>query len=136
MIALRLYQDGDYESIVDGVEPFINQGDFSVIKDSGVYLTMTHDDKVICCGGVVVKGDDEGVVWVKLSKSFCKKPIVFYRTMRHGLDIIIESLGFSKITTKVQEGFEQGERLVRHLGFKKTNQIEPILCVTYRIYEL
>jgi hypothetical protein len=88
---IRMYQDGDYESITDCVEPFGKLGCFDDIKDRGLYLTVTDKNKPIGCGGIIYDKDDEGVIWLTLSEDICGSPITLVRILKAGFEILIES---------------------------------------------
>lgn len=133
MIQLRYYKEGDYESI-QAVEPELVKGDFSEIIDKGVYFTAVDDDKPIGCGGIIFTGEDSGEVWLTLSESFVKKPVLFIRILEAGYALLKDSLEIKKITAKVNAKFNKGCRLIRHFGFNKVRE-ETINGVQYGIYE-
>jgi len=132
---IRLYQDGDYEAITDCVEPFVASGDFSLIKDMGIYLTATEDDVPLGCGGIVMTGAAEGEVWLRLSWQICESPVTLMRILRAGFEIVKESFGISRLTARVQNGFGAGERMVKRFGFQDTNETMTIFDTKYRIYQ-
>ena len=131
---LRKYQDGDYEAIQDSVEPMTVQGDINLVKDLGVHLTATEGGSVVAVGGIIMTGDDEGEVWLKLSKNNLNKRILA-RILKEGYIILRDSFGLSRLTAKVQEGFCSGIRLATAFGFKPTDETIDISEYHYRIYE-
>ncbi len=133
---IRMYKDGDYEAIEDCIEPFGKVGYFEDIKDRGVYLTVEDNNKVIGCGGVVMTTDDEGVVWLTLSYDIAEKKLTLIRLLKEGLKIILESFNLKRITAKIQEGYEKGERMARWFGFRPTDEVVKAFTLNYRTYEL
>jgi hypothetical protein len=131
---LREYRDGDYEAIQDCVEPGVIEGDFSDIKDRGVYLTVTIDDRPVACGGITLISDDEGEIWLKLSKEAMSRSIIMLRIFRAGLKIIRDSFGDIEIKARVLDGFEKGMKMAEHFGFNE-DSIEKIADRVYRIYK-
>lgn len=134
-ISIRMYEDGDYESITDCVEPMSHLGSFDAIRDRGVYFTATGDGKPIGCGGIVLIDDDEGEIWLRLSKTICKYPVILVRILKSAKEILDKTFGFKRLVAKVQDDFEPGKRVVRFFGFDKTDKTETICDVQYRVYQ-
>ena len=126
-----MYKDGDYEAILDKIEPIAGECDFSTIRERGMYLTMTKEGVPIGCGGVIMTSDTEGELWIKISRFMCQKPVTLMRVLKAGLEIIEKSFELDRITARVFEGFDSGSRLVSVLGFNSTSEIVD----KYRIYE-
>ena len=132
-MTLRPYQHGDYESITDCVEPIAYEGNFDVIEGCGAYVTAVDGNVVLGCGGVVITDDDEGEVWVRLSKRVCHKPLQLLRILKGGFEGI-KACEIKTLRAKVQDGFEQGTRLAKKFGFSPTGEEITINGILYRIY--
>ena len=135
MIEIRMYEDGDYEAIDDCVEPFAGHCDTSEMNEIGVHFTVTEDGKPIGTGGVVYITDDEGEVWLRLSKEFIAKPITMMRIVREGFGLVKECCGLRVVTAKVQEKFSEGKRLVERFGFRSDGKLISVFGFKYRIYK-
>lgn len=133
---LRLYKKGDYDAIEDSTEPLGRPADESLIEEYSVSLTIDDEGVPVACGGIIYDTETDGIVWVKISNKMTRKTLVLVKVLRNGLDILIDSFGFKKITARVREDFCAGHRFIRHFGFKPTTETFKILSDTYRIYEL
>lgn len=136
MITFRLYKKGDGGKIKDSVEPFalIAGSDFDKIAARGIAVTAMDDDKAMACGGVTFLNNEEGIVWVKMSKECAKRPVMWARAIKETFGLMIESVGSVKIATYILENFCKGEKLARLIGMKRTNETEECDGNTYNKY--
>ena len=134
-IQIRHYKDGDYESIQECVEPFVKSGNFDIIRDCGVYLTITNNDIPVGCGGVIFTEIDEGEMWLRLSPELCRMPVLLMYALDAGYNIIVDSMEIKRLTARVNTNFSKGQRLSERFKFQPTNEVLQIGDQTYRIYE-
>ena len=122
MITLKEYEPKDWAKIDDPVEPFMpfkSLDEFNVIVKRGVAVTAIEDGNVMACGGVAYKTDDEGLVWLKVSKKCLSQPIRYARGIKEVFKIMMDSLGPMKVTTYIVDKFCKGERLAKLIGMKR-----------------
>ncbi len=127
MISLRKYEDGDWSKIKEPTEPFsplAPTSKFLEMTKYSVAVTGEQDGVVMACGGVTYIGDDDGVVWVKVSKKCLSHPYRWARTIKEVFNYIMEAIGELNLHTYVVEGFCKGDKLARMIGLKKTNEAE------------
>jgi len=127
MITLRLYKDEDWRAITDAVEPFsplFPSDSFLHIADRSIGVTGMEDDKVMACGGITFVNDDEGYVWVKVSRKCLAEGSKWLRVIRDVFGLMTESIDGLKLSSYVLEGFDKGDRLARIVGLKKTDKTE------------
>jgi len=128
-----MYQKGDHESIKDSVEPFVETFDTEPDLTCGVCLTATEDDRPIACGGILMTSETEGEVWLKLGQ---KMPsLTLCKLLKQGYKIAEDSFNLSRLTARVQEGWDTGRRFVEWFGFEGTSETIQMMGRTYRIYE-
>ena len=94
-----------------------------MIEDSDLSVTGIRDGKVIGCGGVHPLDDEQGEIWLRLSKDCQKHKLDTIRWLRDGFKIIEETFGFRQLNTSIKCCFAQSTKLVEYLGFKKTQEI-------------
>ena len=119
MIELRPYQEDDFASIQDSVEPFCAVNEAVGATSQGVAITASDGD-VMACGGICMVAD-EGVAWMKISKSCKNNAYVWARTIKEAFKLMLESVDMP-VSTYVLKGFCQGDRLARAIGMKKTDE--------------
>jgi len=122
MINLKEYETEDWSRINDAVEPFMFHEplkEFNDIVQRGVAVTAIEDGNVMICGGIAYVSDDEGIVWVKVSKKCLSQPIRYARGIKEVFKYMMDSLDSMTITTYILEEFCKGERLARLIGMKR-----------------
>ncbi|KKM71498.1 hypothetical protein LCGC14_1430030 [marine sediment metagenome] len=137
MIILREYIPDDWTKIDDAVEPFMFLEPFErfdEIVQKGLAVTAIEDDIVMACGGVSYVDDQEGVVWMKISKKCFCQPYRWGRTIRETFSLMAKSLGAMRIVTYILKGFCKGERLARLIGMTKTDKEYEFNDNIYRRY--
>ena len=130
----RMYKESDYDRIGECAEPLSPMEIIRVRKNSGVHLTVTHKRRILACGGIIITGDDEGCVWMRLTKELCKNKIELIRMLKEGLKIVEESFGLSKLRACVKDSFPTGQRFAEHFGFHRTDETFESAGTTYRVY--
>lgn len=94
------------------------------IEDSGLAITGIRDGEVIGCGGVHPTDDeDQGELWLRLSKNCLKHKIDTLRWIKDGLKIVEETYPFKQLNMTIQCCFERSVRMVKYLGFTLTKEI-------------
>jgi hypothetical protein len=132
LIEIRMYQQGDHQKIKDSTEPFVETFNVEPDLSCGVCLTATRDGKPVACGGILMTSDDEGEVWLKLGGI---PDTTLFRILKKGYEIVEESFDLHRLTARVKEGWDVGERFVQRFGFTGTNETTQLMNHTYRIYE-
>lgn len=123
MITLKEYEDADWTKIDDAIEPFMpfrTLKEFNDIVRRGISVTAIEDGNVMACGGIAYVNENEGIIWVKVSKKCIKKSYRWARSMLETFRLMKESLGGMTITTYILEEFCRGERMAKFIGMKKT----------------
>lgn len=125
MITLRYYKDSDWPEINDAVEPFsplLPNDSFLHISERSVALTGLEKGKVMACGGITFINNEEGLVWVKVSKKCNRKAFTWARTIRETFAIMMDSIEDLKVSTYVVRDFCKGDKLARMIGLKRTGE--------------
>ena len=137
MITLREYKPDDWKMITDAVEPFMFLepfGNFNEIVQRGLAITAVEDGVVMACGGVSYASNEEGVVWVKVSKKCFKQPFRWARTIKETFMLMAKSLGNMMIITYILKDFCRGEKLARMIGMEKSDRTYEFNDNTYNRY--
>ena len=127
MIVLREYNTDDLVKIDDAVEPFMPKmpiKEFTEMTQRGVAATGVEDGDVRACGGIAYFNDNDGVVWLKVSKKCLNHSFQWLRVIRETFKIMKEAVGDVAVSTYVLSGFCKGQRLARLVGMKPTNEAE------------
>lgn len=122
MITLKEYETEDWIKIDDAIEPFMpfkSLDEFNVIVKRGIAVTAIENGNVMACGGIAYKTDDEGLVWVKVSKKCFSKPVKYAKGIMDVFKVMIESLGHMTVTAYIVDNFCKGERLAKMIGMKR-----------------
>ena len=125
MITLKEYEAEDWAKIDDAVEPFMfheSIKEFNQIVKRGVAVTGIEDGNVMACGGIAYVNEDEGIVWVKVSKKCFSQPIRYARGIKEVFKIMMSSMGSMTVTTYILENFCKGEKLAKLIGMKKAGE--------------
>jgi hypothetical protein len=125
MIHLREYEPEDWTEIDDAVEPFMFHRplkEFNEIIEQGVAITAVEDGVVTVCGGIALVNDDEGIVWIKVSRKCLNQPIRYARGIRDVFKIMADCIGPIRITTYIVDEFCKGEKLARFVGLKRNGE--------------
>lgn len=126
MIEIDLFKRGDWFEITDSVESVFDpilahNDDFFKLIDDGVSITVREDGEVTACGGVVLYDNNNGGLWMKISKKAAEKPMLLLGSITDCFKIIRESIGDIRIIAHVRDGFIKGERTAKFFGFEKTD---------------
>ena len=134
---IRSFKKEDILAIQNAVEPSYScQANYDACDSiDSLSATMEEDGKPILCGGASLDNNDNDVCWIWcIVADPVKNKITLYRAMRASFEIIMSEIGRSRAKTLVVEGFEQGERLVRHMGFVRSGssvKVNGINCLEY-----
>jgi len=137
MITLRKYETKDWLRIDDAVEPFMfmeSFDEFNKAVQQGIAVTAIEDGNVMSCGGIAYINEQEGIVWVKVSKKCLRQPFRWARTILESFRIMMDSIGDLHISTYILSGFDRGDKLARMIGLYKTGETEMHKCNTYYRY--
>ena len=77
-------------------------------------FTAMDGDKVIACAGIIKIWEGRGLVWSYLSDDAGKYLVHIHKATKRMLDVI----EFDRLEAMVDEGFNEGHRWVKMLGFK------------------
>ncbi len=137
MITLKEYEADDWIKIDDAVEPFMFHEpleEFNQIVQRGLAVTAIEDGNVMACGGIAYVSEDEGIIWVKVSKKCLKQSYRWARSIRETFKLMMDSLGSMKITTYILDEFCKGERMARMIGMKKVGDTYEFKGKMYNKY--
>jgi hypothetical protein len=111
-----------FEPIEQGIKRF-NDDLAQAIEDSDLSVTGIRNGKIAGCGGVHPIDDEQGELWLRLSKDCLNHKIDTLRWLREGFAIISEVFPFRQLNAVIRCGFEQSEKLVKYLGFAQVQSI-------------
>lgn len=129
MILGRKFEPEDWEKIDDAVEPFSPldcDKDFFEIINRSLAITGVEDGTVMACGGITYISDNEGVIWLKVSKKCLNRSYFWARSILDTFRIMTDSIGEMKLHTYVLAKFCRGERMAKMIGLKRTDIIETL----------
>jgi len=121
-VRIREFKIEDWDNIKDVVEPFTLCDVPKEIIQMGWGITAIEDDEILGCGGVLLTEEDEGSIWVKLSRKATKKPVRTMLIIRDCLKIIKESFELDSMVSYVLQRFKKGQRMAEYFGFYPTGQ--------------
>lgn len=104
------------ESINEEFNPELVQA----IEDSGLSVTGIRKGKIVGTGGVHPIDEEQGELWLRLSKDCLKHKLDTLEWLMDGLKIIEETFGFRQLNATIRCSFEKSIKLVRFLGFAQT----------------
>lgn len=81
----------------------------------GMALAGVHDSKIVGMAGIFERWAGVGVAWALLSADFPAYRLSAFKLMKRALDVS----PLVRVEAQVACGHEEGERLLRHLGFTK-----------------
>jgi hypothetical protein len=134
MITLRKYEPEDWSKIDDAIEPFMPIALRDGANERGLVVTAVEDGRIMACGGIAYVNNEQGVVWVKVSKECLMRPYRWARTIRETFRLMKESVDDLRISTYVLSDFCKGEKLAKLIGMKRTNKTEEYNGNTYNKY--
>lgn len=139
MITLKEYEPKDWSKISDAVEPFMFHEplkEFNEIVKRGLAVTAIEDGNVMVCGGIAYINDNEGIVWVKVSKKCIEQSFRWARGIRETFRLMMDSMGSMKIATYILEDFCKGEKMARMIGMKKVGETYEFCGKMYNKYSV
>jgi hypothetical protein len=127
MIEVRLYQHGDWEAIIDAVEPFsppFPTEEFNQMIVHSLAATGLEGGRIMACGGITLTSDNNGLVWLKMSKQCGRNAYRWGRTIKETIICMKEALGITNIYTYIVDNFCKGDKLARMVGLRRTDEHE------------
>jgi hypothetical protein len=121
-VYVRQFKKSDlsaFEPIEEGISKFSPKM-AQAIEDSGLAVTGIRDGKIWGAGGVHPIDDEQGELWLRLSKDCLKHRLDTLRWLRDGLKVIEETFGFRQLNATIRCGFEQSIKMIRFMGFVQT----------------
>lgn len=137
MITLKEYETEDWSKIEDAVEPLMymeSSDEFNELVRRGIAVTAIEDGKVMSCGGIAYISEDEGIIWIKVSRKCLKQSYRWARTILEAFRIMMDSVGDLHISTYIVGSFPKGDKLARMIGLYKTGETEEYKDKTYYKY--
>lgn len=119
---IREFEIEDWDNIKNVVEPFTLCDVPKEIINMGWGITAIEDGEILGCGGVLLTGENEGSIWVMLSKEAAKKPVRAMLVIRDCLRIIRKSFELDTMVSYVLQKFKKGKRMAEYFGFYPTGQ--------------
>lgn len=124
-VYIRPFKISDLDAFVP-IEPMVQSIEVDLemakaIEDSGLAVTGIRNGKIWGCGGVHPTGNEEqGELWLRLSRNCLKHKLDTLRWLREGLKIIEETYPFKQLNTIIRCDFKASIKLVKFLGFHET----------------
>lgn len=123
-IYTRPFKKSDLDAL-DPVESLAQDEGFTpefvqAIEDSGLAVTGTRNGRIIGCGGVHPSSDEQGELWLRLSRSCLRHRLETLRWLREGLKLVEELYPFKQLNAIIRCDFKSSIKLVKFLGFKLT----------------
>ncbi len=88
------------------------------IKEGPAYSLFVNDE-IVACAGVVIMGYGRGEAWMlRIASRLCKYKKTAYKTIKEVLPVIAKGNNLNRVQALIKPGFDMGDRLARHLGFK------------------
>ena len=122
------------------IEPLVSVGTsdpefVQAIEDSGLAVTGIRDGEIIGCAGVhpVIDDDFNGDIWLRLSPDCLEHKISTLLWIKEGLKIIEEAYPFGQLNATIRSCFESSIKMIEHLGFKRTREVDEWLIYSKRI---
>ena len=94
------------------------------ILDCVDYVFTLEDDVPLAIGGFRMINTTTAWCWIDLSDEAGKHLVKVYRVIKEWIDEFAESHKIKRLQAFVRTDFEEAERLVKHLGFKKESIME------------
>ena len=113
---------GAFNPLEPGIERF-NDELAQAIEDSDLSVTGIRDGKIVGCGGVHPVNNEQGELWLRLSKDCLKHKLDTLRWLREGLAIIEQTFPFRQLNASIKCCFSESIKLVSFLGFTKTQEL-------------
>lgn len=88
----------------------------------GPAYTLLIDGKPVASGGIALLDPTYGECWLLLTKQ--KNGIIVFRYVLRKLQVLIDHHGFRRLQAHVIKGFDEGEELIKRLGFKREGWLE------------
>jgi len=112
---------GAFEPIEPDTQDKELDPDFAqAIENSGLAVTGLRNGKIFGCGGVHPTSEEQGEIWLRLSKICLQHKIDTLRWLREGLKIIEETFPFRQLNAVIRRDFKQSIKLAKFLGFQQT----------------
>lgn len=100
--------------------------DHSISKSSGAKIPQQVDIRVaieengvcLAIGGIQGINTVTAWCWLDMSDEAGKHVVIVYRIIKTWLDEMVEKMGIKRLQCYVECDFEEGHRMVKHLGFE------------------
>lgn len=127
MIYVRPFRKEDFSAFVP-IEPLdVNEAKdpefVQAIEDSCLAVTGIRNGEIFGCGGCHPLNNEQGELWLRLSKDCLKYKLDTLRWLREGLKIIEEIYPFQQLNAIIRCNFDKSIKLVKFLGFNHTRTI-------------
>jgi len=105
------------------------------IENSGLAITGIREGKIFGSGGVHPLNEEQGEIWMRLSKDCLDHKLDTLRWIREGFKIIEDIYPFREIIAMVRCDFTKSIKLVKFLGFAQTGTKEDMNIYSKRVKE-
>lgn len=85
---------------------------------------LEHEGEVLVIGGMKLINNTAAIGWIALTEYSGEYIIEVFRTVKTWLNDMAETLKISCLIAFVEAGFEEGERVILHLGFDKQCRVK------------
>ena len=83
------------------------------------YTGIDSNGDLMFAAGIRFKKDGVGDIWSVFSKHIRDNKKATFRTLVNILKIVIKEFGIKKVRSESRIGFEESQRMLEHLGFKR-----------------
>jgi len=132
-VQIRQYRHGD-EKFIEPVEDItslhpdiIKRAWDDIVRPEWSWTGLSSDGRILVIGGIVPLEKNSALTWLIISK---KKTTDILRILKKGFRLF-DSYNFDNWYACIKDGFEQGCRIAKYLGFKNTKTI----IKSYLLYE-
>jgi len=105
---LRLHESQEY------YKPFMCEEYGQMLFNLGPAYTVRYEEEAIMCAGIMMTGKDRAEAWALVSLHSGPAMLGITRKVKEHLD----GLNIKRIEAVVKDGFEEGHRWMKMLGFK------------------
>lgn len=103
--------------------PYLTAGHAEAVKGSGPAFSMLQGKEVIACSGIMHMWENRAQVWALISGNSCWSFVRMYRAMSRYLAM----QDVRRIEATVDDGFEEGHRMLKMLGFEYEGRMRAYL---------
>jgi hypothetical protein len=90
-------------------------------------FTLDHGDYILAVGGFRMITNSTAWGWIELTEYMGPHLMATYRVISEYMDIFCENHKICRLQAWVRDGFKEGFRVMRHLGFEEEYMLHDFL---------